>query len=192
MTAVRGPGELFRLDNEYLAFRFTATLSDRYGVSYERLTGPARLAEWLRLNGLDCSETEATPRDLDLARRLREAVHRAGAAVARRERIAAEDLELINRIARSGQARRQLHHDGAHWATTGPHPIRDALGVIASEAIETLGGADRDRVKTCDNPDCRGLYVDTSRGRNRRWCSMNTCGNKAKKAAMGARAATVG
>ncbi|MEU0568171.1 ABATE domain-containing protein [Nonomuraea sp. NPDC005983] len=186
-----GSGESFRLDNENLGFRFTATLSDRYGAPYERLTGPARLTEWLRLNELDWSETEATPRDLDLARRLREAVHRAGTAVVHREQIADADLELINRIARAGQARRQLRHLGAHWTTTGPHPIRDALGVIASEAIETLGGADRDRVKTCDNPGCRGLYVDTSRGRNRRWCSMNTCGNKAKKAAIGARAATV-
>ncbi|MGG2464588.1 CGNR zinc finger domain-containing protein [Streptomyces sp. RGM 3693] len=27
-----------------------------------------------------------------------------------------------------------------------------------------------------------GLFVDTSRGGRRRWCSMATCGNKVKKA----------
>ncbi|MEU7880960.1 CGNR zinc finger domain-containing protein [Microbispora bryophytorum] len=31
-------------------------------------------------------------------------------------------------------------------------------------------------------PGCAGLFLDTSRGANRRWCSMNTCGNKVKKA----------
>ncbi|MCL9761259.1 CGNR zinc finger domain-containing protein [Frankia sp. AiPa1] len=36
----------------------------------------------------------------------------------------------------------------------------------------------------CAGPDCRALFLDGSRPGRRRWCSMNTCGNKAKKAAL--------
>jgi predicted RNA-binding Zn ribbon-like protein len=35
-------------------------------------------------------------------------------------------------------------------------------------------------VRTCDR--CGWFFVDTSRGRRRRWCSMKTCGNQAKAA----------
>ncbi|MFB6722979.1 CGNR zinc finger domain-containing protein [Kribbella sp. NPDC056345] len=33
-------------------------------------------------------------------------------------------------------------------------------------------------VRTCDR--CGWFFLDTSRGRRRRWCSMQTCGNQAK------------
>ena len=33
---------------------------------------------------------------------------------------------------------------------------------------------------TCDL--CGWLFIDSSRGRRRRWCSMKTCGNQAKAA----------
>ncbi|MFJ3953780.1 CGNR zinc finger domain-containing protein [Streptomyces libani] len=37
-------------------------------------------------------------------------------------------------------------------------------------------------IKRCEQRTCGGLFVDTSRGRRRRWCSTATCGNKVKKA----------
>ncbi|MFE3961336.1 CGNR zinc finger domain-containing protein [Nocardia sp. NPDC059091] len=55
------------------------------------------------------------------------------------------------------------------------------LEVLATNAIHILGGSDRGRVKNCEGPGCAGLFLDTTRGANRRWCSMNTCGNKVKK-----------
>lgn len=57
-----------------------------------------------------------------------------------------------------------------------------ALGQIAHDAIAVLGGSLGGQVTTCQYPLCAGLYVDTSRGQNRRWCSMDFCGNRAKKA----------
>nr|WP_260152271.1 CGNR zinc finger domain-containing protein [Hoyosella altamirensis] len=35
-------------------------------------------------------------------------------------------------------------------------------------------------VRACDR--CGWFYLDTSRSRRRRWCSMKTCGNQAKAA----------
>jgi predicted RNA-binding Zn ribbon-like protein len=37
-----------------------------------------------------------------------------------------------------------------------------------------------DRVRRCAHPACVLWFHDTSRGGARRWCSMETCGNRAK------------
>lgn len=171
----------FRLDNDRLAFRFTATLSDRGAHSVDRLPTPARLGDWLEANDLSLAEVEATAADLDLARRLREAIHRAGTATARDRAPDADDVRLINALAHDSQAYLELDATTARWRTRSRHPVHAALGIIALDAIGLLGGPERPLVKTCENPACGGLYVDTSRGQNRRWCSMNICGNRAKK-----------
>ena len=36
------------------------------------------------------------------------------------------------------------------------------------------------RVRECADPDCPVIYLDTSRNRSRRWCSMEVCGARAK------------
>ncbi|MGC1298244.1 MAG: ABATE domain-containing protein [Alloacidobacterium sp.] len=38
-------------------------------------------------------------------------------------------------------------------------------------------------VKACEGPECTLLFVDRTRGRARRWCSMAVCGNRTKQAA---------
>jgi predicted RNA-binding Zn ribbon-like protein len=39
------------------------------------------------------------------------------------------------------------------------------------------------QVKACEGPICTLLFADHTRARNRRWCSMDICGNRAKQAA---------
>jgi predicted RNA-binding Zn ribbon-like protein len=34
----------------------------------------------------------------------------------------------------------------------------------------------------CASPTCRAAFFDTSQSRTRKWCEMNTCGNRQKKA----------
>ncbi|MGW2594010.1 CGNR zinc finger domain-containing protein [Streptomyces sp. NPDC001515] len=172
----------FRLDNEQLAFRFTATLSDRYGTPVERLPDPERLDDWLAANDVAVGSEHATPADLDLARRLREAIHRIGTAIAHDEPTAETDRTVLNQLLWDEQLCPQLTETGMCWQPVTGHHVRGALGRIAHDAVMVLGGPQRAQVKTCQNSDCQGLYVDTSQGRNRRWCSMNICGNRAKKA----------
>ena len=50
--------------------------------------------------------------------------------------------------------------------------------------LRTAGG-ELDRVKACPGDDCGWLFLDRS-GR-RRWCSMDSCGNRAKVRAHAAR-----
>jgi predicted RNA-binding Zn ribbon-like protein len=50
---------------------------------------------------------------------------------------------------------------------------------VAADAVALLGDAERlSRVRHCPGHDCGWLFLDTS-GR-RRWCSMETCGSRAK------------
>ena len=171
---------VFRMDNEVLAFRFTATVSDRAGTEpRERLTSPARLQMWLQATGFDVTGPSAV--DLKDAVELREAIYRIGSATAAGEQPDSKDVRTLNAVAAAGHANAALQHDRAQWHLTDTTPVDDALGVLATDAIRILGGPDRNRIKNCEGPGCAGLYLDTSRGANRRWCSMNTCGNKVKK-----------
>jgi predicted RNA-binding Zn ribbon-like protein len=45
------------------------------------------------------------------------------------------------------------------------------------------------RLGRCEGDPCGGFFLDTSRAKPRRWCSMDTCGNRAKMRAFRSRMA---
>jgi len=55
-----------------------------------------------------------------------------------------------------------------------------SLSALARDAIDLFTGPLRERVRTCAAEDCELLFVDASRPGQRRWCSMNHCGSRAK------------
>ena len=64
-------------------------------------------------------------------------------------------------------------HDGAD-------PLREALARLADALAEALADGDTSRFRICANDACRWVFEDTSRGGRRRWCDMQSCGNRAK------------
>lgn len=50
--------------------------------------------------------------------------------------------------------------------------------LFAESAMAELNGDRLGRLKSC--PSCHWLFIDTSRNRGRRWCSMQTCGGRDK------------
>ncbi|WP_133010669.1 CGNR zinc finger domain-containing protein [Marinomonas flavescens] len=54
------------------------------------------------------------------------------------------------------------------------------LGKVAYEAANLLTSPLSLHVKHCSNEKCILMFVDTSRSKKRRWCSMDICGNRAK------------
>ncbi|MCB1877062.1 MAG: CGNR zinc finger domain-containing protein [Chromatiales bacterium] len=54
------------------------------------------------------------------------------------------------------------------------------LEYLAYAGATLLASSQANRLKRCNNPDCVLMFVDTSRSQKRRWCSMETCGNRAK------------
>jgi len=54
----------------------------------------------------------------------------------------------------------------------------DLLAPIAVAAVDLLRTGPLDRLKVC--AACPWLFLDTSRNRSRRWCSMSECGARLK------------
>ncbi|MFC7375627.1 CGNR zinc finger domain-containing protein [Brachybacterium sp. GCM10030267] len=170
----------FRLGT-VLATSFTATLSERHGEPVERIPTPKRLLDWFAVSGLPVDSCDGA--DLEQALELRESIHVAGTAVAQGETLPADRLEVINDCSAGGHAAAVLTADGTRrWQLGSLSPARDALGVVAADAIEILSGERDGRLAICASPTCRAIFFDTSRSRTRRWCDMNTCGNRQKKA----------
>ncbi|MGW2561672.1 CGNR zinc finger domain-containing protein [Streptomyces sp. NPDC001514] len=66
------------------------------------------------------------------------------------------------------------------------------LAAVARDALELLTDpVARARLRRCEGDNCRRVYVDTSRGRRRRWCSSEVCGNRERVARHRRRAASV-
>ena len=176
------PAELpdFRPGN-VLATAFTGTLSERHGTAVERIPTPHRLVDWLELHGL--AVDSCTTAQLDLARELREAIHAAATAAAIQDALPAAVVQVINDRSAQGWAAASLTPEGERqWRLSPASCVEDALSVIAADAISIIAGERDGRLALCASPTCRAAFFDTSQSRTRRWCDMNTCGNRQKKA----------
>ncbi|WP_353941427.1 CGNR zinc finger domain-containing protein [Streptomyces sp. HUAS MG91] len=170
----------FRL-GPVLATSFTGTLSERFGDSVERIPVPRRLVDWLAVSGLVVDSCTAD--QLDLARELRESIHAVATAAATGEALPAPAVRIINDHSARGRAAAILTDGGKRRWRLGPDaPVEDALGVIAADAVAVVAGERDGKLALCASPTCRAAFFDTSRSRTRRWCDMNTCGNRQKKA----------
>lgn len=175
----------FRLGN-VLATSFTATLTERCGDPVERIPVPQRLVDWLAVNGL--AVDSCTPAQLDLARELRESIHLAATAAAIQDALPASAVQVINDRSVEGRAAAILTSEGTRrWRLGSASRVEDALSVIAADAVSILAGERDGKLALCVSPTCRAAFFDTSQSRTRRWCEMNTCGNRQKKARFNAR-----
>ncbi|MEV2255494.1 CGNR zinc finger domain-containing protein [Streptomyces sp. NPDC050147] len=170
----------FRL-GKVLATSFTATLTERRGDAVERIPTPNRLVDWLAVSGLavECSTTA----QLERAWELRESIHAAATAAARRDPLPVSAVQVINDCSIQGRAAAVLTPEGnRRWRLSSASSVEDALGVIAADAISIVAGERDGKLALCSSPTCQAAFFDTSQSRTRKWCDMNTCGNRQKKA----------
>ncbi|MFF7043917.1 CGNR zinc finger domain-containing protein [Streptomyces massasporeus] len=170
----------FRL-GKVLATSFTATLTERRGDAVERIPVPRRLVDWLAVSGL--AVESCTAAQLELARELRESIHAVLTAAASQEGLPASAVQVINDCSAQGRAAAILTPEGnRQWRLSSASCVEDALGVIAADAISIVAGERDGKLALCASPTCRAAFFDTSQSRSRKWCEMNTCGNRQKKA----------
>jgi predicted RNA-binding Zn ribbon-like protein len=126
------------------------------------------------------------------ARALREAVYRifvarlAGAVPAR------DDARRLNQELQRALAHYRVRFgvDGPAWRLATEAPQLDLpLWPIVQSAAQLLLSEDLcDRVGQCADPaGCGWLFLDLSKNRSRRWCSIRDCGNRAKQRRLHAR-----
>ncbi|MEV5649254.1 CGNR zinc finger domain-containing protein [Nocardia sp. NPDC052254] len=170
----------FRLGS-VLATSFTATLTERCGDAVERIPTPQRLVDWLAVNGL--AVDSCTTAQLELARALRESIHAAATAAAMHDALPASAVQAINDCSIHGRAAAILTPEGdRQWRLGSAARVEDALSVIAADAVDIISGERDGKLALCASPTCRAAFFDTSQSRSRKWCDMNTCGNRQKKA----------
>lgn len=187
-TDVPAPSELaFPFASGRLCLDFVGTLGKRHRGGIERLRTPDDLARWVVAAALLDAAPPASDDDLENARALREAIYRAVQAVRGGETPTADDVAAINAWAARPALAPQLDRTGRARRWVAERPVAAALAAVARDAVDLLSGPLADRISQCAGPDCSALFVDTSRPGHRRWCSMETCGNRAKKAAYRAR-----
>lgn len=130
---------------------------------------------WVRLLPEE-SDSTVTKSMLEDARALRKNLWSIFDAQREDRRVPSQALVSLLDTARRSAVGLTVHADG----TTAAENVRGALAIVALRAIKLVLDPPRQGVRTCDR--CGWFFIDSSRGRKRRWCSMKTCGNQAKAA----------
>jgi predicted RNA-binding Zn ribbon-like protein len=188
----------FDLSGGALCLDFANTWSDRGRPETEKLrryqdllgfalqAGLLTRAEETRLACLAERDPRAAAAALALGRGLREALYRMLSALAASRAPAAADLERLNAALPEALSRLRLERRGSGfvWTWAAPDarqgPLEAPLWPILRSAAELLTSDERRQVRECAGSACTWLFLDRSRNRSRRWCSMETCGNRAK------------
>ncbi len=174
---------------------FVNTL-DFWPVPHDHLESPQVALEWLA--GHDLMHREA--RDemvhqfdhapaagwqmLSRLHRIREAMRGVLEATVARRAPDAADLGEINRAMRTHYIYELVpspdgislehRHQG--------DPVDGAMARLAESIAREMIAVDTGRLRVCENEQCRWVFKDTSRTGKRKWCSMSSCGNRAKVA----------
>jgi predicted RNA-binding Zn ribbon-like protein len=145
------------------------------------------LAAWLRERRLVPSGTTVTPAGHRRAVRLREGLRTLAAAhnEARRDRAAAAD---VADLARDLPFIADLSGPSPRLVPRSSSAVDAALASILAAVVEAEAEGTWSRFKACRADDCQWAYFDESRNRSRAWCSMASCGNRAKARAFRNRA----
>lgn len=116
---------------------------------------------------------------------LRTEIRRLFDAVSSGSTIEAVTLFTLNRAMAFGRrSTRLVVVDGAARVDTVDEtdvPLA-VLAPIARAAAELVAEADPRRLRQCASEECFSWFLDTSKGGQRRWCSMARCGNRSKAA----------
>jgi predicted RNA-binding Zn ribbon-like protein len=147
-------------------------------VSQARLLTPKQARELTR-------NTSSRSGELALAgcRELREALADAIYAQLDARRPPAATLKTLERIFHAARERQRLQWDSRSFQWEWPGPETDSelpVWLLANAASELLLSDSMEKVRACDNPECRWLFLDTSKNHTRRWCDMKVCGNRMK------------
>jgi predicted RNA-binding Zn ribbon-like protein len=120
---------------------------------------------------------------LEEAREVREAIAALFQAVVRDEPPQAAPLQRLEEACRAASEARALRANDTGvawvWRRVSPEPNRLAWAA-ALDAARILTSPECGRVRQCGDEECGWFFLDTSRNRTRRWCSMKACGNRNK------------
>jgi predicted RNA-binding Zn ribbon-like protein len=174
---------IFTHDTE-VALAAAAALVNTARSEPDTMATMAQLDEFVRTWGWTGSRTH-TAAELEAVRALRPTLGRLwdtdiDGAVA-----------IVNQLLRDARALPQLvRHDEWDYhvhATSADAPLAERMAVEAAMAMsDVIRMRELGRLRVCAAHDCGDVFIDVSKNRSRRFCSV-TCGNRANVAAYRAR-----
>jgi predicted RNA-binding Zn ribbon-like protein len=122
-------------------------------------------------------------RALAQAVEVREAIAEVLLAVLHDQALPAGALDRLDEACLAAGAARSLRPagQGVEWGwRNGPTSADRVAWTAALDAVRILTSSERERIRQCGDFECGWLFLDTSRNRSRRWCTMKSCGNRNK------------
>jgi predicted RNA-binding Zn ribbon-like protein len=182
-------GTRWFFDSGALSLDFAHTGTDWGPAEWEQFHSPADLGRWLseRFPRLDAEPSE---RELADALSLRHAIAAVARALSEQRTPNGDDVDTVNLFAATPDVPPALT-GGRRQAGAGRVRLGQALSSIARDAVHLFDHeleSGEHRIRQCSGSNCALVFYDESRTANRRWCSMQRCGNRAKVRAFRARA----
>lgn len=185
------------LEEQYLCLDFCNTVNWRGGEERsDALAGYADLVHWSQEVALISPEEarvleqagESRPDEAALvfqrAIELRETIYQMFSYKTQELPVTLEDLKQFNAFLSVAVSHATLVQTAAgelEWGwNDDPAALDHVLWPVVRSAADLLASEESKRVGECANEACAALFYDTSRNHSRHWCSMGSCGNRAK------------
>ena len=143
---------------------------------------PDALKRWGKRLGVLSSRARVVVSDAELAsaRGLRATIHEVFAAIAAGDHPSEEAVDRLRAVYAEAVNAGRMRRGDEGWRLTWPDGGGPSVRYAAvADAIALLAEPARlRRVRQCPGRNCGGLFVDVSG--QRRWCSMEACGSRAK------------
>lgn len=157
----------------------------------EGITNCSTTRSLLRIGEKDPSKANLT---LEEARSLRESIYHVFSQISHHRKPPQKDLALLNQNVSKAlsklelicsENKRKIVRPSVflwHWKGHIGNDPDQILWATSISAANLLVSTQLAQVKECANESegCGWLFIDESKSHSRRWCSMNSCGNRSK------------
>ena len=116
-------------------------------------------------------------------RLLREAAARVFYAAVGREDPPVQAIQQLEQFFKDAEAHRKLRWSANHLRWDFPAGLiapELPLWILSLTTARLITSGKMEMLRACDSPECRWLFLDTSKNHTRRWCDMKICGNRMK------------
>jgi predicted RNA-binding Zn ribbon-like protein len=175
-----------RLSVDFVNASRNAELSWERLIHFLHSTNIVSAERGAQLLGLPQIDLQAAESLLSKAWRLHGALRKAFTATLRKQRLAGEWIGPVNEVLRITEGHDELVGRDGIWKiefVAREGGLDWLLAAVARSGAEIIAEGTHARLRLCANPNCGLFFYDDSRTRQRRWCSMATCGNRSKVAA---------
>jgi len=158
------------------------------GKRVELLNGLDDVAAWLERAGKAEAVADDVGRLSDGEKRvvfkrimeLRDRLEEVFASVAEGRGIPAPFLDELNEWLAASSGHDRIVARGTTLRVERRYSAANLPALFCEETARFIAAMEQERLKACENRACILYFYDTSRNRQRRWCSMETCGNRVK------------